>query len=116
MQVGAKAISRAVAMEPLEGRVVLSSTLSGTLFEDDDIDARRDSYDIPIAGGTVFLDRNQNGLIDAGEDSVVTDAEGKFHFEDVAPGQIRIRALNGDGWSEMESGRDIEVLSDQSNT
>ena len=42
-----------------------------------------------IAGSTVFIDANDNGLLDAGEASTVTDAAGNFTFASASTGTVR---------------------------
>jgi len=42
-----------------------------------------------ISGSTVFIDANDNGVLDAGETSTVTDASGNFSFASASSGTIR---------------------------
>lgn len=39
-----------------------------------------------IAGATVFIDANNDGVLNAGEQSTVTDAQGRFYFSNVQAG------------------------------
>ncbi len=62
-------------------------TLTGTKFEDEDGDGVLDPGEGPVEGVTIFIDANQNGVFDAGERSIVTDASGNYTFFGVATGQ-----------------------------
>ena len=54
--------------------------LTGTKFEDVDGDGIKDAGEGPVAGVTIFIDANKNGVFDAGERSTVTDANGNYTF------------------------------------
>ncbi|MDV3256199.1 MAG: hypothetical protein LOX97_00100, partial [Sphingomonas sp.] len=62
-------------------------TLTGTKFEDLDGDGIKDPGEGPIEGVTIFIDANQNGMLDVGERTTLTDAEGNYTFHGVATGQ-----------------------------
>jgi hypothetical protein len=51
-----------------------------------------------LAGRTVFLDRNGNGLLDAGEPSKQTGATGRYRFANVAPGPHRVLVVPMSEW------------------
>ncbi|NER31935.1 MAG: hypothetical protein F6J89_31105, partial [Symploca sp. SIO1C4] len=44
-------------------------------------------------GVTIYLDSNNNGSLDAGEPSTVTDAKGFYQFEDLAAGTYVVREV-----------------------
>ncbi|HET6248480.1 MAG TPA: SdrD B-like domain-containing protein [Tepidisphaeraceae bacterium] len=54
----------------------------GTVFNDLNHDGVQDNGETGIAGVTVYQDPNYNHMLDAGEQSVVTDANGNFDFND----------------------------------
>ncbi len=54
--------------------------------------------DPPISNWTVFLDANNNRLIDAGEFSTLTDANGQYAFHDLAPGDYEVTEIVPSGW------------------
>jgi hypothetical protein len=97
-------------IEPLEGRVLLSdvsvfqlapASLSGRLFQTNaGLNGLSTRGGRPIAGATVFADRNGNRRLDPGEESAVTDAEGRYTFDDLAFGTVQIRVDGRSGWSE----------------
>jgi len=54
--------------------------LSGTSFEDGDLDGAQGSGESGLAGVVVFADENDNGLLDDGEFSTTTDSEGDWQL------------------------------------
>jgi hypothetical protein len=68
-----------------------TATLSGTV-------CANGNGDTGLAGRTVFLDRNGNGLRDAGEPSAVTDSTGNYVLSGVEPGTytLRVEPLPGE--------------------
>jgi hypothetical protein len=55
--------------------------LSGVVFNDNYIqDGTLESNEPGLAGWTVFLDQNQNGVVDAGEPTTMTDSTGRYTF------------------------------------
>src|SRR4051812_19530175 len=95
MKNGPRGNMRAINFEPLEGRLMLSAdtgTISGRLAEATMYFGLDAQYSKPIAGVTVFADRNANRMLDEGEASAVTDAAGDYTIQEVAPGTVEIRA------------------------
>ena len=70
------------------------AVLSGSVFNDVNGNAKRDTATEPLLGGfTVFLDKNKNGRLDAGERKVVTGADGGWGFDGLTPGSYVVRVL-----------------------
>ncbi|MDB5323183.1 MAG: hypothetical protein JWN40_4814, partial [Phycisphaerales bacterium] len=67
--------------------------LTGTVFDDRNADGVRNAGEAPLIGRTVFLDANGNGVQDAGEASSVSDAAGLYHFDGLLPGSYVLRLL-----------------------
>ena len=72
--------------------------ISGTVFNDRDGDKKRDSGEAGLAGWRVFLDNDNNGRLDKGEKSVLTNDKGEFKFRDVPAGTHRVRVVQQAGW------------------
>ena len=62
-------------------------TLTGTKFSDVDGDGVRDAGEAGVGGVTIFIDSNQNGVLDAGERTTVIDSNGNYSFFGVALNQ-----------------------------
>jgi VCBS repeat-containing protein len=76
-----------VVIQSIVGR----GEISGTHFNDTNRNSTRDTGETAIAGATVFLDANNNGILDSGEISTLTDVNGRYLFQ-VAPGSYTVRA------------------------
>jgi Ca2+-binding RTX toxin-like protein len=78
-------------IEQLERRQLLSTpTMGGTVQEDADGDGK---YPTGISGVTVFIDANDNGVLNAGEKSTVTDITGWFLFNNLPLGRYVVRHI-----------------------
>ena len=65
--------------------------IAGTAFHDINADGVRQAYDPVVSGRTVYLDLNNNGVLDGGEPSRVTDAAGRFDFGLITSGTYSLR-------------------------
>ena len=82
----------------------------GVLFQDDDPNGIRQLREPGLPGKTVYLDINDNGLIDPGEPLSVTaeddpgtvgvDEAGFYSFYSVPPGSHRVMPLLEQGWEQ----------------
>ncbi|MCA9245845.1 MAG: choice-of-anchor B family protein [Planctomycetales bacterium] len=92
--------ARRSAIESLESRCLLTGELSGFVWQDYNDDG---SYDVatetPLAGWTVFLDDNLNGLLDDGEAAQVSDAAGHYVFSDLPPGEYVVATQQQAGFA-----------------
>ena len=69
----------------------LFGSISGAKFDDLNGDGIRQAGEPRLAGVTVFLDANNDGVLNAGEVSATTAAGGTYSFENLAPGTYRVR-------------------------
>lgn len=86
-------------LEHLEHRALLTSKIHGALYQDLNANGVRDQGENGLANWTVFLDQNQNGSLDTGEASTVTDADGKFGFTGLTAGAYRVTEIVRSGWT-----------------
>ncbi|HWE01234.1 MAG TPA: SdrD B-like domain-containing protein [Tepidisphaeraceae bacterium] len=75
-------------------------SISGEVFNDLNDSAGKNPKDPGIAGVTVYLDANNNGKRDSGEQSFVTGANGNFSFDDLLPGVYVVRAVTPSGFKQ----------------
>jgi len=66
---------------------VTGGTLAGAVVFDANQSGVADPGERGVAGLTVFADLNDNGILDAGEASAVTDAQGRYVLEGLTSGQ-----------------------------
>lgn len=73
--------------------------LSGTVFQDTNRNTLQDVGEKGLAGWRVFLDANNNGKLDAGEMSVLTDSLGNWSFNALPAGKYVIRVVQQTGFT-----------------
>src|SRR5207302_5807524 len=74
--------------------------LSGQLFRDADGDGARGAGEAGLAGRVVYLDANNNGVLDSGEQTAATDSSGAYSFANLGPGSYRVRDVLPAGWTQ----------------
>ena len=75
------------------------ATKSGTKFEDLDADGEPQEVGEPgLEGWTIFVDYNDNGILDVGEPNDVTDVNGDYLIEGITPGTYDVREVIPAGW------------------
>ena len=74
------------------------SAIVGNVYQDDNHDGFRDPTEIGLAGVTVFLDANNNGILDPGELSTTTDSSGNYEFPVLSPGTYTVREVLPGGY------------------
>jgi hypothetical protein len=71
-----------------EWNTVPSTRITGVKFNDHDGDSVRDAGDEGLAGFTMYIDSNNNDLLDAGEMTAETGADGSFTFFSLIAGEV----------------------------
>ena len=56
-----------------------------------------------MSGWTIYLDQNQNSVLDSGETSTVTDSSGNYLFTNMLPGTYYVREVQQSGWTQTTS-------------
>jgi len=77
---------------------IVTRQITGQVFFDRDSSGGRDPTEAAIPGWTVFLDQDDDGNLDGAETSVLTDAEGRYAFQEVSAGQQVVRTIPASGW------------------
>lgn len=73
--------------------------ISGTVFNDYNGDGTLGFGEAPLAGRTVFIDANGNGVYDPDSDPAKqTSSRGKYAFERLSPGDYTVMSLPPEGW------------------
>jgi cyclophilin family peptidyl-prolyl cis-trans isomerase len=80
--------------------VVVNGSISGTAFQDFDGNGTKNGADQGLAGFTVFIDQNNNGVLDSSETSATTDANGNYTFTALDPGTYTVREVVPTGWDQ----------------
>ncbi len=73
-------------------------SISGIKFEDLNGNTHRDASEKTLSGWTIYLDTNNNDNLDAGEQSTVTGADGKYQFTNLTHGNYNVREVPQTGW------------------
>ena len=74
--------------------------ITGHKYNDLDGDGVYDVGEPGIQGWTIFLDNNANGVLDVGERSTVTDANGYYSFTALLQGQYTVAEVQREGWDQ----------------
>jgi len=113
-----------IPSEPLEGRTLMSAAtalpltptipippplplplgrISGVKYNDLNANGVRDIGEPGLANWRIYLDANNNGVLNAGERNTLTNATGAYSFSLLAPGVYHVREvqqlLGPDWWA-----------------
>ncbi len=73
-------------------------SIAGVIWNDLNGNGVRDAGDVGLAGWTVYLDSNSDGLLSATEPQFVTGADGSYLFSNITPGTINVAVVPTVGW------------------
>ena len=82
----------------LEPRLLLTGDVGGTVFDDLDRDGLRDPAEPGVEAVTVYLDENNNSVLDEGEPTRVTDVTGRYLFSGLDAGDRVVRQVVPEGF------------------
>jgi RHS repeat-associated protein len=74
--------------------------IRGRVWRDSNGNAVVDTDENVLRGWAVYLDVDQDGVLDAGETSVNTDENGAYVFTGLATGTFRVRTLQREEWEQ----------------
>lgn len=83
---------------------ITTGSVSGTLFDDLNVNGVYDASDKGLPAWSVFVDLNNNGAFDADEPASVTDNDGDFSIADVPSGAHRIYEISQPGYRPVTGG------------
>ena len=73
-------------------------SIEGSKWNDVNANGIWEADEKALAGWTIYIDSVANGTLDPWELSTVTDANGKYSFTNLGPGEYAIREVNQTGW------------------
>lgn len=85
--------------------------IAGVVFDDKNGNGTKDAGENGINGRRVWVDLNNNAMIDAGEPGGYLGSRGMFGFEDLVAGTYTVRAEAIAGWTNVGSGAATITLS-----
>ena len=98
-------------LQPIERRLLLVGTISGTVFSDYDSDGTQDAGEPGLAGWTVYIDANDNNIPDTAELKRTTDANGFYEFAGLtAPATYNVREVLKNGYQQTIPGSGGVIL------
>lgn len=74
--------------------------IHGVKFDDANGNHTRDAGEKGVDGTTIFVDLNRNNLLDAGEPTTTTGADGSYSFTNLSAGAYVIREIVSAGYSQ----------------
>ena len=98
-------------LSPVDG----SGEIHGINWNDLDEDGVRDANEPGLEGWTIYLDDNQNGELDAGELSTVTNGNGEYSFTDLTRGTYTIAEVLQPNWQQTYPFTSSGSVLDESN-
>jgi hypothetical protein len=75
-------------------------SISGVKFNDLNSNATLDTGEPTLAGWTIFIDANNNGILEATEPTTVTNATGAYAFGNLAAANYTVREVQQAGWAQ----------------
>ena len=78
--------------------VIQLGSIQGSKWNDINANGIWDEGEKALAGWTIYIDTFTNGKLDPWEISTVTNADGKYTFSNLGPGEYAIREVNQTGW------------------
>ncbi len=89
--------------------------ISGKKYNDLNGNGEDDEGEPGIAGWTIYIDANSNGIFDGGEVSTTTGANGSYLFSNLGPGTYTIREVQQTGWEQTDPTGADSTLGGQNN-
>jgi hypothetical protein len=78
----------------------LNGSISGNVYNDVDGNGVKGTLETGIAGRTVYIDANNNSILDGGEKSAITNSSGVYTISGLVAGTYKVRQIRPTGWSQ----------------
>jgi hypothetical protein len=75
-----------------------TGAISGNVFHDFNRNGAKDTGDTGLASWTVYLDKDNDSILDSNEVRVLTDSNGNYIFNNLAAGTYKIRIVRAAGY------------------
>lgn len=83
---------------------VIRTSISGFKYNDQNGNGSFNAGEPRLPGWTIYIDANDNNILDAGELSTVTNSTGDYIFENLLPGTHIVREVIQSGWTQTQPG------------
>ena len=93
-----------------------NGSISGMKFLDSNQNGLRDAGEQALSGWTIFLDANNNGTLDNNEQSTVTGANGSYFFGDLRAATYNVREIQQVGFQQTTPNPTIVLAAGQDRT
>lgn len=81
------------------GPPAATGQIAGTVFEDSNGNGQVETGEPALAGWQVYIDANDNGILDAGDQVTTTDSFGHYALSGLAAGAYVVREVQPAGWA-----------------
>lgn len=95
----------------LSVQVLSNIIINGTLWADTNGNRFHDAGEAVLSNRTVYLDANNNSILDPSELSTMTDSSGYYLLSNVFPGTYRLRQILPSGWQQTYPTSDFRDIS-----
>jgi Ca2+-binding RTX toxin-like protein len=82
------------------GNVFRPNEIHGVKFDDANGNGLRDAGETGIGGTTIYIDLNRNNVLDVGEPTTVTAADGSYSFTGLTPDAYVVREIESSGYEQ----------------
>lgn len=87
----------------------IGGTVTGTVYSDINRNSRQDVGELGIAGWQVFIDSNNNAVLDVGEPRTTTDVSGRYTLRSASGTQV-VRVVRPAGWLASNSAEESKSV------
>jgi uncharacterized delta-60 repeat protein len=82
------------------GTTTTGASIAGAVFNDANGNGVRDAGEAGLGGRTVWIDLDNDKIVDSNETTTTTDASGNYKLSNLAAGTYKVRQLLPGGWAQ----------------